>query len=531
MQIDISQLVAAYYDLKPTHPVEFGTSGHRGSSLTGSFNERHIAAISQAICEYRATQGTTGPLFIGFDTHALSFPAFKTALEVLAANGVEVVCHKDDEFTPTPVISRLIINHNHGRSNGLADGIVITPSHNGPQDGGFKYNPTHGGPADTDVTGWVQDRANQLINNNNEGVNATPFETARGAGTVKETDFITPFVADLARVVDFEAIHAAKIKIGADPMGGSGVHYWAPIAEKYGLDLTVVNDVVDPTFGFMTVDSDKTIRMDCSSKDAMASLISLKDQYQIAFGNDTDFDRHGIVTPDGLMNPNHYLSVAIWYLLQYRPQWSRNLKIGKTIVSSSMIDRVVKGFLNHELYEVPVGFKWFVKGLSEGWLAFGGEESAGASFLTLDGKTWTTDKDGFALALLSAEIVARIGKTPSQIYREILVPRYGDPFYKRADITLNTENVTAFRKNVKTLANRLSVGAEIAGRRIVQILTTAPGNGAAIGGTKVILDDGSWFAARASGTELKGKLYIESYQGEEHWQTIHDQVYPMLMGV
>ncbi|OGB89115.1 phosphoglucomutase, alpha-D-glucose phosphate-specific, partial [candidate division WOR-1 bacterium RIFCSPHIGHO2_01_FULL_53_15] len=369
MLVNIPRLVSAYYTQRPRpiYPdkpnilVEFGTSGHRGSSLKGTFNEMHIRAITQAICEHRAKVGITGPLYIGFDTHALSEPALRTALEVLAANKVNVVTAKGDEYSPTPVISRMIINANRGKTSDLADGIIITPSHNGPQDGGFKYNPTHGGPADTDVTGWIQDRANTIITWNNADVNVLPYETARSAETVKEADFVTPFVNDLGQVIDFDIIRAKKIRIGADPMGGSGVHFWDPIAKRYGLDISVVNEDVDATFGFMTVDGDKTIRMDCSSPNAMASLIGLKDKYQIAFGNDTDFDRHGIVTPDGLMNPNHYLSVAIWYLIQNRPQWARHLKIGKTVVSSSMIDKVVKG-LNRELYEVPVGFKWFVDG-------------------------------------------------------------------------------------------------------------------------------------------------------------------------
>lgn len=510
MLVNVPKLVSAYYSVRWQKPVEFGTSGHRGSSLNGSFNAPHIQAITQAICDYRKEQRITGPLFIGFDSHALSFPAFKTALEVLAANGVKVVVNKGDEFSPTPVISRLIINHNRGQAAGhadLADGIVVTPSHNGPADGGIKYNPSHGGPADTDVTKVIEVAANNFLKLNNVAVRQQAFVEARRQ--VRERDFIAEFSADLAGVVDVAAIRAKKIRIGADPLGGSGVHYWEPIAQLYGLDITVVNKEVDPTFGFMAVDSDSTIRMDCSSPDAMAGLIGLKDQFDIAFGNDPDFDRHGIVTPDGLMNPNHYLSVAIWYLIQNRPNWSANLKVGKTLVSSSMIDKVVAG-LGKELYEVPVGFKWFVPGLSEGWLAFGGEESAGASLLQLDGKTWTTDKDGFALALLSAEILAKTGLTPSQIYRQVLVAKYGEPIYKRIDGPITDEQKAALKG-----LDPAKITGQIAGLNISQVLTRAPGNGAAMGGVKVILDDSSWFAIRPSGTEPKMKLYLESWSGKE----------------
>jgi phosphoglucomutase len=509
MLVDVPRLVSAYYTVRWQKKVEFGTSGHRGTSLNGSFNESHIQAITQAICDYRKANNIAGPLFIGFDSHALSYPAFKTALEVLAANDVKVVVNQGDELSPTPVISRLILNHNRTKVAGgvvLADGIVITPSHNGPADGGIKYNPPHGGPADTDVTKVIENKANDILTWNNATVQLMPFTAARRQ--VTERDFVAEFTAELAGVVDLAAIRAKKVRIGADPLGGAGVHYWEPIAKQYGLDITVVNKDVDPTFGFMTVDSDSTIRMDCSSPDAMASLISLKDKFDIAFGNDPDFDRHGIVTPDGLMNPNHYLSVAIWYLMQNRPNWAPNLKVGKTLVSSSMIDKVVAG-LGKELYEVPVGFKWFVPGLSDGWLAFGGEESAGASFLQMDGKTWTTDKDGFALALLSAEILARTGLTPSQIYRNVLVPKYGDPLYKRIDGPISDE-----QKAVLKALDPARITGQVAGLNIAQVLTKAPGNGAAMGGVKVILADSSWFAIRPSGTEPKMKLYLESWSGE-----------------
>ncbi len=525
MLVNIPKLVTSYYSSAAQKPVKFGTSGHRGSSLNGSFNEPHILAITQAICEYRAKQGITGPVFMGFDTHALSLPAFRTALEVLAANGIEVVIHQKDEYSPTPVISRMIINHNRGKKGQLADGIIITPSHNGPQDGGFKYNSPHGGPADVDATGWIQNRANELIAGNNKAVKRISYEKARSANTTNEVDFVTSFVEDLAGVIDMKAIRAAGVKIGADPMGGSGVNFWAPIAERYGLDLEVVNPVVEPDFRFMTVDGDKTIRMDCSSPHAMAGLLEHKDRFNVAVGNDTDFDRHGIVTKDGLMNPNHYLSVAIWYLLQHRPQWSSNLKIGKTLVSSTMIDKVVAG-LGRELYEVPVGFKWFVDGLANGTLAFGGEESAGASLLQMDGKVWTTDKDGFSLALLAAEIMAKTGQSPSQIYNNVLVPQYGAPYYKR-----NDGPVTAEQKAVlKALQPSSITATSVAGIDIASVLTTAPGNRAAMGGVKVNLKDGSWFAIRPSGTEPKMKLYVESFGGEQLWHRIVAEANPLIFG-
>ncbi|OGC03947.1 phosphoglucomutase, alpha-D-glucose phosphate-specific [candidate division WOR-1 bacterium RIFOXYA12_FULL_43_27] len=528
MLVNVPRLVSSYYAPQgQLGKVEFGTSGHRGSSLKGTFNELHIAATTQAICEYRKGQNITGPLFIGFDTHALSEPAFRTAIEVLVANGVEVVVHKGDEYTPTPVISHLILGHNKGRTEQLADGIIITPSHNGPQDGGFKYNPPHGGPADVDATKWIENRANRIMDpfSLTPAIAKTFYDTSRQM--VTERDFISPFVEGLATVVDMEAIRQSGIKIGVDPMGGSGVHFWAPIAERYGLqNLEIVNPYVDPTFGFMTLDSDGTIRMDCSSPYAMASLIGLASKYDIAWGNDTDFDRHGIVCrPDGLMNPNHYLSVAIWYLLQNRPGWSANVKIGKTLVSSSMIDKVVAG-LGKQLYEVPVGFKWFVQGLLDGSVAFGGEESAGASFLRMDGTTWTTDKDGFALTLLSAEILAKTGKTPGEIYRQILVPQYGEPFYKRADGPITDEQ----KKILKALQPSSITATTLAGLGIANIMTTAPGNGASIGGVKVVLADGSWFALRPSGTEPKMKLYIESFGGEALWNKIFEEAPRLIFG-
>jgi phosphoglucomutase len=525
MLINVPKLVSSYYTLEPTGPVSFGTSGHRGCSSKGTFNEMHIASTAQAICEYRSSKGITGPLFLGFDTHALSEPAFRTSLEVFAANGVEVVIHAKDEYTPTPVISFLILEYNKGNTGRTADGVVITPSHNSPQDGGFKYNPPQGGPADVDVTGWVQDRANQLMNTDGSKIKRISYEKARQAVTTFEQDFIAPFVDDLSQVVDMDIIHQEGVRIGIDPMGGSGVHFWEPVADKYGLDMEVVNVDVDPTFGFMTLDSDGAIRMDCSSPHAMANLIAMAEKFDIAWGNDPDSDRHGIVCPSGLMNPNHYLSVAIWYLLQHRPDWDEDLSIGKTLVSSSMIDRVVAG-LKRELYEVPVGFKWFVEGLLNGTVAFGGEESAGASFLRKNGTVWTTDKDGFCMTLLAAEILAKTGKTPDAIYRNTLVPEYGEPYYRRVD-----GPITDVQKEVlKNLTPESIKTTTLAGLPITAIMTTAPGNNAAIGGVKVVVDDGSWFAIRPSGTEPKMKLYIESFGGEERWQQIHDEALPLIFG-
>ncbi len=525
MLINVPRLLSSYYTQEPTGPVSFGTSGHRGCSQKGTFNEMHIASTSQALCEHRVSNGITGPLYLGFDTHGLSEAAFRTALEVFAANNVEVAIHANDEYTPTPVISFLILGYNKGKTQGFADGVVITPSHNSPQDGGFKYNPPQGGPADVGITNWVQDRANQLMDSDGSKIKRMPYEKARKADTTSEQDFIGPFVDALSEVVDMEIIQKQGIKIGVDPLGGSGVHYWEPIAEKYGLNMDIVNAEVDPTFGFMTVDSDGAIRMDCSSPYAMANLIAMADKFDIAWGNDPDFDRHGIVSPDGLMNPNHYLSVAIWYLLQNRPDWGKDLAIGKTLVSSSMIDKVVAG-LKRKLYEVPVGFKWFVDGMINGTIAFGGEESAGASFLRKDGAVWSTDKDGFCMALLSAEILAKTGKTPDEIYRDILVPEHGEPYYRRVD-----SPITDKQKDVlKGLSPDSIRTPTLGGLPIESVMTSAPGNNAPLGGVKVKMEDGSWFAIRPSGTEPKMKLYIESFGGEKRWQQIHDEAIPLIFG-
>ncbi len=519
--IDVAELERAYYERQPNlddpaQQVSFGTSGHRGSSLDGAFNEAHILAVTQAICEYRKLNGIDGPVFMGKDTHALSTPAQRNALEVLAANGVEVVIQPDDGVTPTPVISRVILAHNRNSTRHLADGIVITPSHNPPRDGGFKYNPPNGGPADTDVTGWVQDRANQLMRKGNQDVKRVSLEKALQAPTTHQKDFVAPYVYDLASVIDFDAIKAAGLKIGVDPLGGAAVHYWQPIAEKYGLDITVVNPNLDPTFSFMTCDHDGKIRMDCSSPYAMAGLVQLKDQFDIAWGNDPDSDRHGIVTRSvGLMNPNHYLAVAIRYLLTHRPQWS-NAAVGKTLVSSGLIDRVVSS-LNRHLIEVPVGFKWFVSGLMDGSLCFGGEESAGASFLRRDGSVWTTDKDGLILGLLAAEITAVTGKDPGEHYRE-LTAQFGTPYYTRIDAPASPEQKAAFKK----LSPENVTATELAGEAITAKLTKAPGNGAAIGGLKVVAQNG-WFAARPSGTENIYKLYAESFTSEAHLAAIVEQ--------
>ena len=525
MLVNIPRLLASYYTLDPSGPVSFGTSGHRGTASSGTFNEMHIASTAQAICEYRASKGITGPLYLGFDTHALSEAAFRTSLEVFSANGVDVVIHAKDEYTPTPVISFLILEHNKGKTRELADGVVITPSHNPPEDGGFKYNPPQGGPADVDVTGWVQDRANQLMNSDGSEIRRMPYEKARKADTTREEDFITPFVDGLSQVIDLDIIQKQGVHIGVDPMGGSGVNFWEPIAEKYNLDMNIVNPDVDPTFGFMPVDSDGKIRMDCSSPYAMANLIAMADQFDIAWGNDSDFDRHGIVCPGGLMNPNHYLSVAIWYLLRNRPEWKNDLAIGKTLVSSSMIDKVVAGE-KRALYEVPVGFKWFVDGMLNGTIAFGGEESAGGSFLRKDGTVWTTDKDGFCMTLLAAEILATTGKAPDEIYRDILIPTYGEPYFKRVDSPISDEQKAV----LKGLTPDAVKAPFLAGLPITSVMTTAPGNNAAIGGIKVGIEDGSWFAIRPSGTEPIMKLYIESFGGEEQWQQIHDEARPLIFG-
>jgi phosphoglucomutase len=519
MLVDVARLEKEYFERQPdahdpNQLVSFGTSGHRGSSLHGTFNEAHVLAITQAICDYRRTQGTDGPLYMGKDTHALSGPAQRTALEVLAANNVETVIQERDAVTPTPVISRAILVYNRGRKEHLADGIVITPSHNPPEDGGFKYNPTNGGPADTDVTHWVEARANELLRAGNAGVKRVPFNQAMQAACTHTEDFILPYVHDLKNVVDMDAIRGARLKLAVDPLGGAARPYWEPINSIYGLDVAVVNPTIDPTFSFMTVDHDGKIRMDCSSPYAMARLVGLKDQYQVAFANDPDSDRHGIVTPvAGLMNPNHYLAVAIRYLLTHRSQWRQDAAVGKTLVSSSMIDRVV-GKLGRELREVPVGFKWFVPGLVDGSYGFGGEESAGASFLRLDGTVWTTDKDGPIMDLLAAEITARTGKDPGEHYRE-LTAEFGTPYYTRIDAPATPEQ--------KTKLQKLSPGAvkesDLAGETITAKLTRAPGNNAPIGGLKVVAASG-WFAARPSGTENIYKIYAESFKSQTHLNAI-----------
>jgi phosphoglucomutase len=515
MLVDLVKLERDYYERKPdvedsTQLVSFGTSGHRGSSFRGSFNEAHILAITQAICEYRRGRGTDGPLYMGKDTHALSGPAQRTALEVLAANGVHSIVQQDDEVTPTPVISRAILVYNRGRKAHLADGIVVTPSHNPPEDGGFKYNPPNGGPADTDVTKWIQDRANALLREGNAGVKRVPFEKAFKAATTRQEDFILPYVQDLRNVIDMDAIREAGLVLAVDPLGGAAVHYWEPINEVYKLNITVVNPKVDPTFSFMTVDHDGKIRMDCSSPYAMASLVGLKDRYRVAFANDPDSDRHGIVTPSaGLMNPNHYLAVAISYLLTHRPHWPTDAVVGKTLVSSGMIDRVVAK-LGRRLCEVPVGFKWFVPGLFDGSCCFGGEESAGASFLRHDGTVWTTDKDGPIMNLLAAEITARTGKDPGEHYRE-LTTEFGNPLYKRIDATATPEQ----KERLGKLSPEAVTTSTLAGDQITAKLTKAPGNDASIGGLKVITANG-WFAARPSGTENIYKIYAESFKNEGH---------------
>jgi phosphoglucomutase len=519
--VDVARLEKEYFERRPdlddpNQLVSFGTSGHRGSPLRGTFNEAHILAITQAICEYRHEQGTDGPLYMGKDTHAVSEPAQRTALEVLAANNVDTIIQQDDGITPTPVISRAILVYNRGRKekDHLADGIVITPSHNPPEDGGFKYNPTNGGPADTDVTRWVENRANELLRAENAGVKRIPFAKAIRSATIHQEDFILPYVRDLKNVVDVDAIRDAHLKLGVDPLGGASLPYWEPINSIYGLDIVVTNPIVDPTFSFMTVDHDGKIRMDCSSPYAMARLVGLKDQCQVAFGNDTDADRHGIVTPvAGLMNPNHYLAVAIRYLLKHRPKWRNTVVVGKTLVSSSMIDRVVKK-LGRQLREVPVGFKWFVPGLVDGSYCFGGEESAGASFLRLDGTVWTTDKDGPIMDLLAAEITARTGKNPGEHYRE-LTAEFGIPYYTRIDAPATPEQKAKLGK----LAPDAVKESDLAGEPITAKLTKAPGNNAPIGGLKVVAESG-WFAARPSGTENIYKIYAESFKSQTHLSAI-----------
>jgi phosphoglucomutase len=519
MLVDVARLEAEYYARKPdlsdpSQLVSFGTSGHRGSALRGSFNEAHILAVTQALCDYRKGQGTDGPIYVGKDTHALSGPAQRTALEVLAANNMQTVIQSNDGVTPTPVISRAILVHNRGRREHFADGIVITPSHNPPEDGGFKYNPPNGGPADTDVTRWVQDRANELLRGANAGVKRVPLATAMKAATTHQEDFVQPYVDDLRNVVDMDAIRGANLRLGVDPLGGAAVHYWEPINATYQLNISVVNPKVDPTFSFMTVDHDGKIRMDCSSPYAMARLVALKDQYQVAFANDTDADRHGIVTPSaGLMNPNHYLAVAIGYLLAHRPRWSANAVVGKTLVSSGMIDRVVSK-LGRRLNEVPVGFKWFAPGLFDGTCCFGGEESAGASFLRRDGSAWTTDKDGPIMDLLAAEITARTGKDPGEHYRD-LTAEFGAPSYTRIDAPATPEQKAKLGK----LSPAAVKASTLAGEPITAKLTNAPGNNAPIGGLKVVAASG-WFAARPSGTENLYKIYAESFKDERHLQAI-----------
>jgi len=512
---NIPLLVANYYSTVPEpadsdQSVSFGTSGHRGSAMNGSFNEQHILAICQALCEYRAQQGITGPLFLGKDTHALSEPAFISALEVFAANNVEVRVQSGGGYTPTPVISHAILSYNLSRKSSLADGVVITPSHNPPQDGGFKYNPPHGGPADTDVTTVIQARANELLSNKLNGVKRCSYQKALNADSTQNIDFILPYVRDLKNVVNMDAISASGMKIGVDPMGGSGIDYWEPIADLYSLNLEVVNKRVDPTFSFMRVDKDGKIRMDCSSSYAMGQLIELKDKFDIAFGNDPDYDRHGIVTRSaGLLNPNHYLAVAIEYLFTHRPKWNKSVGIGKTLVSSGMIDRVANS-IGGQLSEVPVGFKWFVGGLSAGTLGFGGEESAGASFLRLDGSTWTTDKDGIIMDLLAAEICAVTGKDPGEHY-SILESKFGSPIYERLDAPATKQQ----KEKLKQLTAEQVTTKELAGEPIICKLTEAPGNNAAIGGLKVTTENG-WFAARPSGTEDVYKIYAESFLSREH---------------
>jgi phosphoglucomutase len=522
MLVDLAQLEREYYERRPdlSNPnqlVSFGTSGHRGSSLRGTFTEAHILAITQAICDYRRSQGTDGPIYMGKDTHALSTPAQRTALEVLAGNGVETIIQRDDGITPTPVISRAILVYNRGHKEHLADGIVITPSHNPPEDGGFKYNPTNGGPADTDVTKWVQDRANELLRSGNSDVKRLPFANAIKAGTSHQEDFVLPYVNDLRHVVDMDAIRAAGLKMAVDPLGGAAVHYWAPINEIYGLKIEVVNKKVDPSFSFMTVDHDGKIRMDCSSPYAMARLVGLKDRYRVAFANDPDSDRHGIVTPSaGLMNPNHFLAVAIRYLLTHRPKWSSQAAVGKTLVSSSMIDRVVQD-LDRRLCEVPVGFKWFAPGLFDGSCCFGGEESAGASFLRLDGTVWTTDKDGPIMDLLAAEITAQTGKDPGEHYTE-LTSKFGSPCYTRIDAPATPEE----KARLQRLSPEAVKESNLAGEPITAKLTRAPGNGAPVGGLKVVAKNG-WFAARPSGTENVYKIYAESFRDLTHLNSIVDE--------
>jgi phosphoglucomutase len=528
--IDVAEIEKAYYERGPNvedpqQLVSFGTSGHRGSPLDATFNEAHVLAITQAICDYRAGQNISGRLFMGKDTHAISGPAQRSALEVLAANGVETVIQRDDGFTPTPAISRAILVHNRGKKEALADGIVVTPSHNPPADGGFKYNPPQGGPADTDVTDWIQERANALLREGNRNVKRLAYDAAIRVATTHQAEMAGPYVDDLTKVIDMAAIRSAKVRIGVDPLGGSALGYWQKIAERYRFDLTIVNSRVDPTFKFMTLDHDGKIRMDCSSPYAMAGMVNLKDRYQVAFGNDADADRHGIVTPSmGLMNPNHYLAVAIHYLLTHRPGWSKDVAVGKTLVSSSLIDRVVERH-GRKLYEAPVGFKWFSPGLFEGSICFGGEESAGASFLRSDGTVWTTDKDGIILCLLAAEIIATTGRDPARWYVD-LTNKLGRPFYSRTDVPANA----AQKKALKALRAEALAANQLAGEPITSKLTRAPGNGAEIGGLKVSAPSG-WFAVRPSGTEDLCKIYAESLKSEEHLKLIQEEAWQIVQSV
>ena len=524
MLVDVPRLIAAYYDLKPdvsvpTQRVAFGTSGHRGSSFDTTFNENHILATSQAICEYRKNEGTSGPLFLAKDTHALSEPAFKSAIEVLRANGVEVMVDSDLGYTPTPALSHAVLQYNRGRKESLADGIVITPSHNPPEDGGFKYNPTNGGPADTTATKWIQDRANAILADGMKEMRRAAYDKALAAA--HRYDFLSSYVNDLGAIIDFDPMRSAQPKLGADPLGGASVAYWPRIAEKYGLNMEVVDTTVDPTFRFMHVDWDGKIRMDCSSPYAMAGLISLRKKYQVAFANDTDADRHGIVASVGLLNPNHYLAVAINYLFRNRPGWSGHAGVGKTLVSSSMIDFVAKS-LGRKLVEVPVGFKWFVDGLLDGSLGFGGEESAGASFLRRDGTVWTTDKDGLIMGLLAAEMLSRTGKDPGQLYSE-LTAQFGEPVYERIDAPADPAQKAVLAK----LSPSGVKATTLAGDKIEAMLTRAPGNDAPIGGLKVVTKRG-WFAARPSGTENVYKIYAESFAGQEHLERLQTEAQDLI---
>jgi phosphoglucomutase len=522
MLVDVAKLITAYYSdapdpTVPAQRVAFGTSGHRGTAFNRSFNEAHILAITQAICLYRKRQGTDGPLFLGIDTHALSTPASATALEVLSANGVEVMIAKEDEYTPTPVISHAILTYNLGRKNGLADGIVVTPSHNPPRDGGFKYNPPNGGPADTIATDWIERRANELLESGLDSVKRMTLTRALNASTTHRRDYLNAYIADLGNVVEMEVIRDAKLSLGVDPLGGAGVHYWERIAERYSLNLTVVNETVDPTFRFMTVDWDGQIRMDPSSTYAMQRLIGMKDRFDLSFACDTDHDRHGIVTKsEGLLPPNHYLSAAISYLFQHRPNWSKQAAVGKTVVSSQMIDRVTAK-IGRKLFEVPVGFKWFVEGLFNGSLGFGGEESAGATFARLGGRVWTTDKDGFVPALLAAEMTARLGRDPGELYRE-LTREFGEPVYDRVEAQATPRQKALLAK----LSPQQVKSAELAGEKVQAVITRAPGNGAPIGGLKVAAKSG-WFAARPSGTENIYKIYAESFHGADHLRRILEE--------